>query len=374
MDDDRQYWLALTRVEGLGVRGARRLLAQFGTPQAVYAAPLTELELCGIQSRSARQIFAQAGLKEAEKEIVAADRAGCRIVCYSEEDYPRLLREIADPPLALYLKGDAKALSAPCIAMVGTRRPTAYGSSVAHRLAEDLASRQAVIVSGLARGIDSASHRGALESKGRTVAVFGSGLDVIYPRENKRLAERVAESGALVSEFPLGTGPTPENFPIRNRIISGLSLGVVIVEAAEYSGSLITARLALEQNREVFGVPGPITSAQSFGPNLLIKQGAKLVDGWLDVAEELPASVRMQLLPSADGEKPGLAEPSLFEKSLNGDQKTVFDVLRADEALFVDSICGSVSLPQPRVLAALLALEMSGLVKQLPGMNFVRKL
>ncbi|MGH9433206.1 MAG: DNA-processing protein DprA, partial [Terriglobia bacterium] len=217
MDDDRQYWLALTRVEGLGVRGAHKLLAQFGTPQAVYAAPLTELERCGIQSRAAQQIFAQAGLKEAEKEIAIAEKAGCRIVCFSEAEYPPLLREIADPPLMLYVRGDVTALSSPCIAMVGTRRPTAYGSSVAHRLAEDLASRQAVIVSGLARGIDSASHRGALEGKGKTVAVLGSGIDVIYPRENKRLTERVAESGAVVTEFPVGTGPNPENFPIRNR-------------------------------------------------------------------------------------------------------------------------------------------------------------
>ncbi|MGH9452858.1 MAG: DNA-processing protein DprA [Terriglobia bacterium] len=375
MDDDRQYWLALTWVDGLGLRGTHKLLARFGTPQAIYAAPLTELECCGIQSRAAQQIFAQAGLKEAEKEIAAAEKAGCRIVCFPEEEYPSLLREIADPPLALYVKGDVKAFSSPAIAMVGTRRPTAYGSSVAHRLAADLASRQAVIVSGLARGIDSAAHRGALEAKGRTVAVLGSGIDVMYPRENKRLAERVVESGALITEFPLGTAPIPENFPIRNRIISGLSLGVVIVEAAEYSGSLITARLALEQNREVFAVPGPITSAQSFGPNLLIKQGAKLVDGWLDVVDELPPSMRAQFLPAeAGGEMPTALEPSLFERSLNSDQKMVFEALRADQALFVDSICGAVSMPHPRVLAALLALEMGGLVKQLPGMNFVRKL
>ena len=375
MHDDRQYWLALNWVEGLGVRGAHKLLGHFGTPLAVYAAPLTELERCGIQRPAAQQIFAQAGLKEAEKELAAAAKAGSRVVCFPDQDYPALLREIADPPLALYVKGDAKALSSPAIAMVGTRRPTAYGSSVAHRLAEDLASRQALIVSGLARGIDSASHRGALEGKGRTVAVLGSGIDVIYPRENKHLAEKVAESGALITEFPMGTGPLPENFPIRNRIISGISMGVVIVEAAEYSGSLITARLALEQNREVFAVPGPITSAQSFGPNLLIKQGAKLVDGWLDVVEELPPAVRMQFLPAEKrGGDGGTVEPSLFEQSLKGDQKMVFDTLRVDEALFVDSISGSVSIPQPRVLAALLALEMGGLVKQLPGMNFVRKL
>jgi len=376
-EENTPYWLALARVDGLGVRGAHKLIEYLRSPLAVYHASLTELEGCGLPARVAQAIFAQAGLKEAEREIDAAEKADYRLVTYGSESYPRLLQEIGDPPLVLYVRGDVSVVSQHAVALVGTRRPTAYGSSVAHRLACDLAQRQLVIVSGLARGIDSAAHRGALEAKGKTVAVLGSGVDVIYPRENKRLAEQVVESGALISEFPLGTAPTPENFPIRNRIISGLALGVVIVEAAEYSGSLITARLASEQNREVYGVPGNITSAQSFGPNLLIKQGAKLVDQWLDVIEEFPAAVRMQLLPPADASEnaaAGRQTASLFEQALEPDQKAVFDILRADEALFVDSICGSVSLSQPRVLAALLTLEMSGLVKQLPGKNFIRKL
>ncbi len=377
VDENTPYWLGLARVNGLGVRGAHQLIGYFGSPQAVYHASLTELEGCGLPAPVAQAIFAQAGLKEADKEIGAAEKADCRLVTYGSEGYPPLLQEIGDSPLVLYVRGDVSVLSQHAVAMVGTRRPTAYGISVAHRLACDLAQRQLVIVSGLARGIDSASHRGALEAKGKTVAVLGSGIDVIYPRENKRLAEQVVESGALISEFPLGTAPMPENFPIRNRIISGLSLGAIIVEAAEYSGSLITARLAAEQNREVYAVPGNITSAQAFGPNLLIKQGAKLVDQWLDVIEEFPAPVRMQLLPSPDASETaatGAQTASLFEQSLEPDQRAVFEVLRADEALFVDSICGSVSLPQPRVLAALLGLEMSGLVKQLPGKNFIRKL
>jgi DNA processing protein len=279
--------------------------------------------------------------------------------------------------LLLYVRGDAKILSQHAVAMVGTRRPSAYGSSVAHRLAHDLAQRQLVVVSGLARGIDSAAHRGALEAKGTTVAVLGSGIDVIYPRENQRLAEQIMKSGAVISEFPLGTGPTPQNFPIRNRIISGLSLGVVVVEAAEYSGALITARLAVDQNREVFAVPGNITSAQSFGPNHLIKQGAKLADQWMDVIEEFPAEIRMQLLPPAEaseGEPLDAKAGSLFEASLNPDQKAIFEVLRADQALFVDEIVGASRVPQPRVLAALLELEMNGLIRQLPGKNFIRKL
>lgn len=377
MDENIIYWMALGKVEGLGVRGVHSLVRRFGSPQAVYAASLTELEGCGAPARVAQSIFARKGIPEAEKEISAAEKLGAKILAPTATEYPALLRQIPDPPLALYALGDASCLSRHAVAMVGTRRPSAYGSSTAHRLAGDLAQRQIVIVSGLARGIDSASHRGALEVSGKTVAVLGSGLDVIYPRENKKLAEQVIENGALISEFPLGTPPVPENFPIRNRIISGLSLGVVIVEAAEYSGSLITARLALEQNREVFAVPGNITSPQSFGPNLLIKEGAKLVDRWLDVIEELPTSIRIQLFPAGNASEQAARESNAvlpFAESLNGDQKVVFGALRVDQALFVDAICGSVSLPQPRVLTALLGLEMDGLVKQLPGMNFVRKL
>ena len=377
-EENTPYWLALASIEGLGVRGAHRLIERFGSPQAVYCASLTELEGCGLRAPVAQAIFAQAGLKSAEKQIEAVGKSGFELVTLSSTSYPPLLKEIADPPLALYVRGDVKALAEFAVAMVGTRRPSAYGSSVAHRLAADLAQRRLTIVSGLARGIDSACHRGALEGKGRTVAVLGSGLDVLYPRENKNLADRIAESGAVISEFPLGTSPAPENFPIRNRIISGLALGVVIVEAAEYSGSLITARLAVEQNREVFAVPGNITSAQSFGPNHLIKQGAKLVDQWIDVIEEFPASVREHLLPpveSAAARTGGsTAGPSLFEQSMTPEQKQVFEVLRPDEALFVDAICGAVSLPQPRVLTALLELEMNGLIRQLPGKNFIRKL
>ncbi|MGH9407563.1 MAG: DNA-processing protein DprA [Terriglobia bacterium] len=372
-----EFWLALTRVDGLGTRGALKLVKSFGSPERVYAASLTELESCGLPLPVARAISAQKGLAEAEKELQAAGKLGAIIITPSAQEYPLLLRQIPDPPLALYVRGDATALARHAVAVVGTRRPSAYGSSVAHRLAADLALRQIVIVSGLARGVDSASHRGALEVKGTTVAVLGCGVDVVYPRENKKLAESVMASGALVSEFPLGTSPAPENFPIRNRIISGLSLGVVIVEAAEYSGSLITARLALEQNREVFAVPGNITSAQSFGPNLLIKQGAKLVDQWTDVVEEFPPAVRAQLAPpeaprSEAGQISSGALP--LGPALDGDQRAIYEALRADQALFVDAICVSVSLPQPKVLAALLGLEMNGLVRQLPGMNFVRKL
>jgi DNA processing protein len=373
-----QHWLGLGRVDEIGVRTAHKLVEHFGSPEAVYEASLTALEDCGLARRVAQRVRDGSGLAEAEREVAAAEKCGCRLLPFGSDDYPPLLKQIADPPLVLYVRGEASILSRHAVAMVGTRRPTAYGSSVAHRLAADLAQRGVVIVSGLARGIDSAAHRGALEVQGKTVAVLGCGVDVTYPRENKRLSDEITTSGAIISEFPMGTSPQPENFPIRNRIISGLALGTVIVEAAEYSGSLITARLASEQDREVYAVPGNITSALSFGPNLLIKQGAKLVDNWMDVFEEFPAAARAQLLPPSKGVEPQDPTLPLFEPGLTSglseDQKAVYNALRADQSAFIDSIFGLVSLPQPRVLSALLELEMNGFVRQLPGKNFVRKL
>lgn len=377
MDSDAGYYLGLSRVEGLGVRRAHKLIGHFGSPKAAYMASLTELEGSGIPAAVCQSIFTQAGLKEAEKEMEAAAKADCQLVHFGSAEYPPLLRQIADPPLVLYVRGNVKALSAHCLAVVGSRRPSASGLQVARRLARDMAERGLVIVSGLARGIDSAAHHGALEGKGTTIAVQGRGMDGIYPSENRKLADKIAESGAVISEFPLGTGPTPENFPIRNRIISGLSLGVMVVEASEYSGSLITARLATEQNREVFAVPGNITTAQSFGPNHLIKQGAKLVDQWMDVVEEFPPEVQIQLLPSGEASEDGQGVETpgvLFEQSLTPEQKKVFEALRVDEALFVDTVLASVPLPQAQVLQILLELEMNDLIRQLPGKNFIRKL
>jgi DNA processing protein len=378
-EESALYWIGLGRIEGLGARGALSLVNRFASPAAVYHASLTELEACGLSPQVATAIHAQQGLAAAEKEVGKAGKLKCHVLPLSSASYPPLLRQIADPPLVLYVKGDKDALAKHAIAIVGARRPSAYGSSVAHKLGGDLAQRGLVVVSGMARGIDSASHRGALEANGKTVAVLGSGVDVVYPRENKLLAARIVDHGAIVSEFPIGTHPAPENFPIRNRVISGLALGTVIVEAAEYSGSLITARMALEQNREVYAVPGNITSPQSFGPNLLIKQGAKLVDQWLDVVEEFPASVRMQLLSlagasetTAPASASGAARPA--GPGLSEEEKAVYESLRVDEAAYVDSICITASLPQSQVLAALLNLELSGLVRQLPGMNFMRKL
>jgi DNA processing protein len=227
---------------------------------------------------------------------VAAD---VQLLAFDDPAYPARLRQIYDPPLVLYARGNPAALSLPGVAVVGTRHPTPYGTGIAERLACDLATRGLVIFSGLARGVDTAAHRGAIAGKGKTVAMFGTGVDVLYPKENSRLSEQILSfGGALVSEFPLGTFAAPQNFPIRNRIISAISFGVLVVEAAEYSGTRITARCALEQGRDVYAVPGNVTNKNSWGPNTLIKQGAKLVATWEDVWEELPQDVRLALTPA----------------------------------------------------------------------------
>ena len=235
----------------------------------------------------------------AQDEMGRVAAAGVAVVCLDDPSYPAQLKQIYDPPLVLYVRGNVDAIAQPGIAVVGTRHPTSYGLGMAERLACDLAARGLVIFSGLARGVDAAAHRGAINAKGKTVAVFGTGVDIIDPKENTRITEQIlAPGGALISEFPMNTFAAPQNFPIRNRIISGISIGVLVVEAAEYSGTRITSRCALEQNREVFAVPGNVTNKNSRGPNTLIKQGAKLTATWEDVWEELPAQVRLALTPA----------------------------------------------------------------------------
>jgi DNA processing protein len=262
------------------------------------------------------------------------------LVAVESPAYPAQLKQIYDPPLVLYVRGDPEVISRPGIAVVGTRHPTPYGTGMAERLACDLAARGLVIFSGLARGVDTASHRGAIAGKGKTVAVLGTGIDVIYPKENTRLVEQILVlGGALISEFPISTFPAPQNFPIRNRITSGISLGVLVVEAAEYSGTRINSRCALEQNREVFAVPGNVTNKNSWGPNTLIKQGAKLVATWEDVWEELPAAVRLALEPAPGNESQAGQTASLFgESELSPHEKKIFALLKADEATHLDEI------------------------------------
>ena len=295
------YWLALALTAGLGPTRIRKLIEHYGTAERVFQASLTELEATGMRAVSAQSIATGKSLELAQQECEKAVEAGAKIISLSDPEYPSRLKEIYDPPVVLFVKGSVEVLAQPGIAMVGTRHPTPYGSGMAERLSTDLAARGLVIISGLARGVDTASHRGAVAAKGKTVAVLGTGIDVMYPRENTRLAEQIlALGGALISEFPVGTSPTPQNFPIRNRIISGMSAGVLVVEAAEYSGTRITSRCALEQNRDVYAVPGNVTNKNSWGPNTLIKQGAKLVATWEDVWEELPAEVQAALSSAAE--------------------------------------------------------------------------
>ena len=371
------YWLALALTPGLGPTRGRKLVERFANVEDIFQASLTELEALNLQAQSAQHIALGKSLEIANETAAKALVEGVRIVCRSDSEWPARLSEIYDPPLVLYVRGNVETISRPGIAVVGTRHPTPYGIGMAERLSGDLAARGLAIFSGMARGVDTAGHRGALKAKGKTVAVFGTGVDVIYPRENKKIAEGILElGGALVSEFPLGTFAAPQNFPIRNRIISGLSLGVLVVEAGEYSGTRITARCALEQSRELFAVPGNVTSRNSWGPNTLIKQGAKLTATWEDVWEELPTEIRLQLeserAPDASEERPQAS--SLFGEELSPKERKVLAVLRQDSSVHIDEIIERVEaeLSSSEVFAVLFELELNGKIKQFPGKNFVK--
>jgi DNA processing protein len=371
-----QPWLALVLTPGLGPTRARRLVEHFGGASAVLRATLTELEAAGIPAVSAQALGTGRALELAQDELARASAAGVRMITLEDPLYPQQLKQIYDPPLVLYVRGNAEALLLPGIAVVGTRHPTPYGTGMAERLACDLAARGLLILSGLARGVDAAAHRGAIAAKGKTVAVFGTGVDVIYPKENSRLVDQMLSlEGAIISEFPLNTFAAPQNFPIRNRIISGISVGVLVVEAAEYSGTRITSRCALEQNREVFAVPGNVTNKNSWGPNTLIKQGAKLVATWEDVWEELPAQLRLTLEPAKGAESSAAESASLFhDDKLGPHERKILAVLKADEATQIDEIVERLEpeLSSSEIFAALFELELSGKVKQLPGKNFVK--
>jgi DNA processing protein len=369
-------WLALSLTPGLGPTRSRKLVEHFGSSEAVFRASLTELESTDIQAVSAQSLATGKSAELAREELARAADAGITVVSIEDAFYPSRLKEIYDPPVILYVRGNAEVLIRPGIAVVGTRHPTPYGSGMAERLASDLAAQGLLIISGMARGVDTAAHRGAISAKGKTVAVFGTGVDVIYPKENSRLSEQIlALGGALVSEFPLGTFAAPQNFPIRNRILSGMSLGVLVVEAAEYSGTRITARLALEQNRDVFAVPGNVTNKNSWGPNTLIKQGAKLVATWEDVWEDLPTHVRLALTPATPSESQGAASASLFpDDGLPPHEKRLLSLLKADEATHIDELIEKLEseMSSSEIFAALFELELNGKVRQMPGKNFVK--
>jgi DNA processing protein len=371
--DSSLFWLALALTPGLAARLSARLLKEFGSPDEVFRAPLRRLEACNLPGQVAQAVFKKQSFKRAEKELALARRTDrCRLLNWTEPEYPQTLLQIYDPPVLLYVRGDISVLSLPSIGVVGTRRPTLYGTQMAERLGRELAARGLVVVSGLARGIDAISHQGAMAVNGRAIGVLGTGVDVCYPKENKKLYEKVLDRGAIISEFPLGTHPAPENFPVRNRIVAGLPLGVVIVEGAQYSGSLITARLAMEFGREVFGVPGNVTQPVSFAPNLLIKQGAKLVTNAEDVIEELPTPIRASLVKA---EEPEAQQRNLLAAaSLNASEKVIYELLSVDEPKHIDEIVEASGLNSSEVLATLFDLEMKGIIRQLPGKQFSKVL
>jgi len=365
-------WLALTLTPGIAARLSARLLREYGSPEGVFRAPLTGIEACNVPAPAAQAIFKKQLFWRAEKEVDALRKVGGELVNWKEPEYPQALLQIYDPPVMLYVRGDAQILNSPSLSIVGTRRPTVYGSQMAERMGRDLASRGLTIVSGLARGIDAIAHQGATAVGGRAIGVLGTGIDVCYPKENKKLYEKVLERGAIVSEFPTGSHPAPENFPVRNRIIAGMPLGVIIVEGKQYSGSLITARLAMEFGREVFGVPGNVTQDVSFAPNLLIKQGAKLVTNAEDVIEELPTPVRAALVKAeaVESEQRNL----LLVDGLSDMQRRLYELLSAEESRHIDDIVDTSGLNSSEVLATLFDLEMKGIVRQLPGKQFSKVL
>lgn len=376
--DTQVAWLALALTPGLGPRRILQAHNVLGDVTRIFRLSLTELEALKFPAAAVQFLFEGKARREAEDELARVIEQGGTMLFYSDEDYPDRLREIFDPPPVLWVRGERSILSRPSIAVVGTRQPTPYGSGMAEMLSRDLATRRLVILSGMARGIDSYAHRGALAAKGQTIAVWGTGIDVIYPKENKQLAENIlASGGAIVSENRLGTFPAPQNFPRRNRILSGMSVGVLVVEAGENSGTRVTARCALEQNRDVFAVPGNVTTKNSWGPNTLIKQGAKLVATWEDVWEDLPSQVRISLedelgFASVDGQTASLVD----ETPLEAHEKLVVSVLRHDEAVQLDELIEKLDpeLSSSEIFTALFELELAGRIKQLPGKNYVLRL
>ena len=369
------YWLALALTPRLGPTRVRKLVEHFGSAERVFQASLTELEASGMPVVSAQSLATGESMELAQQQIAKAVACGAKIIALDDPSYPRNLKEIYDPPVVLFVRGSVEVLSLAGIAMVGTRHPTPYGLGMAERLSKDLAARGLVIISGMARGVDTASHRGAIAASGKTVAVFGTGVDVLYPKENSRLAEQILSlGGALISEFPIGTFAAPQNFPIRNRIISGMSAGVLVVEAAEYSGTRITARCALEQNRDVYAVPGNVTNKGSWGPNTLIKQGAKLVATWEDVWEELPTDIQDKL-DTARVESSAPETASLFPgDDTSPHERKILRLLKPDESTHIDEIVETLEseVSSSEIFAALFELELSGKIRQLPGKNFVK--
>jgi DNA processing protein len=377
-DENKLALLALSLTPNIGPKRIVDAIAGLECPAQMFALTLTELEGLRFPADAAQFIFDGKARRAAEQQAEQILRLGTTLITLASPEYPERLREIYDPPPVLWVRGEVNLLARPSIAVVGTRHPSPYGTGVAEMLARDLAARRLVIVSGMARGIDTCAHKGALVARMPNIAVWGTGIDVVYPKENKRLSEEIlAMGGAIVSEVPLGTFPAPQNFPRRNRIISGLSIGVLVVEASENSGTRVTARCAAEQDRDLYAVPGNVTAKNSWTPNTLIKQGAKLVASWEDVWEDLPSQVRLQLEQEAGFESNPQAPASLLsDPVLRPEESIVLDALRTDESLQIDELLEKLEtqLTSSEVFTALFELEISGRVRCLPGKNYVRTL
>ena len=380
--EEELHWIALRIVPGLGARRGMALLNQFRTPQAIFAASPTELQSQGVSPSVARSISSGCVFDEAVTQQERMRTLGVSVIPVFDRRYPPMLTEIFDPPILLFARGNVELLQTLMLGIVGTRRPTPYGVTVTERLAEDLAKFGFTISSGMARGVDTSAHHSALKVDGNTVAVFGCGIDQVYPSENRRLAEQIMSKGLVVSEYAVGSPAYPQNFPVRNRIISGMSLGVLVIEGAQYSGSAITARLAMEQGREVFAVPGNITSKASWGPNLLIKQGAKLVQEASDVAEELTADTRRRVASQSrnslffnEMERTPEVDQALFAGPMAPVFRSVLAALKPDSATQLDTLVESLEgISSSEIIAALFELELTGRVRQLAGKQFVKNI
>lgn len=367
--DDKAWWVALHLVPGVGRITFKKLVVYFGHPQAVFGATVGQLtRVSGVGLKTAHAIASFQAARAFEQELRAVERHRCYIVTEEEAGYPLLLKTIDDPPPVLYVYGELRDPIGPTVALVGSRRPSTYGKVVAEQLARALAAAQVTVVSGLARGIDSMAHQGALAGGGYTIAVLGCGLSSIYPPEHRPLAEKISRQGAVVSEFPMAAKPDRLNFPLRNRTISGLSLGTVVVEAGERSGALITVQWALDQGREVFAVPGNVTAPTSRGTNRLIKMGATLVEQVEDILEGLPAYA-MGARPVALSPREGTSHTSTTPE-----EAQLLALLDPVEERHIDWIVEQAHLPTGVVSSLLLKLELDGRVTQLPGKCFLKAL
>ena len=372
-------WISLNMTPGVGPRAATKLLESFGSAANVFHARRTQLESLRIRPETIESILKREFHEKAEGELNNVKALGGDVLILDDGSYPALLREIADPPITLYVRGNWQAcFDQPCVAVIGSRMCSTYGENASEMLARDLASRGICIISGLARGIDTAAHRGAIRGGGRTIAVLGTGIDGFYPKENRRLVDEIIEAGgAIVSQFPLGTPPLKDNFPYRNRIISGLTLGVVLIEATERSGSLITARLAMEQNREVMAVPGNITSRNSVGTNYLIKSGAKLIQQWQDVVAELPSEISAAILPPTIEKANGKYESTKLEVApadLSEIERKIWTLLSPDDSAHIDGLLEQSGLSFGDLNSALVGLDLKDLIRVLPGKNYARRI